>query len=236
MNGRILAIDTSTEACSVALLQRGIVTARHEIAGRQAARRVLPLVEAVLAEGGCRLADLDALAAGIGPGGFTGVRLGIAVVQGLAFGAALPVVPIDSLETLAFAALSGADGDEVVLACLDARMGGIYWGCYRSDAGLGVRAVEGPALGKPALVERHLRPRAFPAVGRGMRLMQAAGSWPAACDANALPHASDLVRLAALRLDRGGGIDPAGLVPLYLRDRVALTESERRSDQPPALD
>lgn len=236
MKGRILAIETSTEALSVALLQGGLVIGRCEEAGREAARRVLPLVESVLSEGGLALPDLDALAVGIGPGGFTGVRLGIAVTQGLAFGAALPVVPVSSLETLAFAALSGTCSDERILACLDARMGGIYWGCYRADADRGVRAVEGPALGKPALLELQMRARALPAVGRGLRLMQSAGPWPTRCDADALPRAPDLVRLAALRLDREGAIDPADLVPLYLRDRVALTEAERRADERPALD
>lgn len=236
MSRSILAIETSTEACSVALLRSGIVTDRHELAGREAARRVLPMVETVLAEGACGLADLDALAVGIGPGGFTGVRLGIAVAQGLAFGATLPVIPVGSLETLAFTALNDPGDHDTVLACLDARMGGLYWGCYQCDAERGVRAVEGPALGKPALLEPLMRAKALPAVGRGMRLMQVAGPWPGTCDADVLPRAADLVRLAAMRLDREGGIDPADLVPLYIRDKIALTETERRLDRPPELE
>ena len=240
MSLRILALDTSTEACTVALLREDEVIERHEEAGRDAALRILPLIDSVLAEAGCQLSELTVLAAGIGPGGFTGVRLGVAVAQGLAFGAALAVVPVNTLEALAWPALrragqhgapsiaSGhAGGAGAVLACLDARMGGIYWGCYRADAAWGVAPLEGPALGTPAELEPRLRAQALSAVGPGMRLLQATGPWPAPCDAQALPHAADLARLAALRLPHGAAVDPAELMPLYLRDRVALTEAER---------
>jgi len=229
MSPRILALDTSTEACSVALLRDQEVIERYEEAGRDAALHILPMVESVLAEAGCRLSDITALAAGIGPGGFTGVRLGVAVAQGLAFGAALAVVPVNTLETLAWPALRRAGDARGVLACLDARMGGIYWGCYRADATWGVVPLEGPALGTPAELEQRLWAQALPAVGSGMRLLQAAGPWPALCDAQALPHAADMARLAAVRLPRGAALDPAELTPLYLRDRVALTEAERHA-------
>src|SRR5580692_11760567 len=136
---RVLAIDTATEACSVALLCGDEMIGRFAELRRGSTEQVLDMVGAVLAEAGLSLTILDGIAASVGPGAFTGVRISVAVAQGLAFGAGLPVVPVTTLEALAWTAVQ--QGVTHALACLDARMGEIYWGCFAADPARGVRAI-----------------------------------------------------------------------------------------------
>jgi tRNA threonylcarbamoyladenosine biosynthesis protein TsaB len=231
---RLLALDTATEACSVALLTGGdLISATQEI-GRGHAQEILAMVDRILAEGGATLASLSAIAAGVGPGSFTGVRVSVAVAQGLAFGAGLPVIPVTSLEALAAAAIGS--GAERVLACLDARMGEVYWGCFTPDPGRGVRATSAAAVGPPHSV---VLPAAesFRGVGRGFAAYPVLAALPGlslnAADSQALPDAREFALLGALRLELGEGLDPADLIPLYLRDKVASTEAERRRQPAP---
>jgi len=225
---RVLALDTATEACSVALLtDAGLVGVFREV-GRGHAEQILDMVDAVLSEAGIRLGMLDGIAASVGPGAFTGVRIGVSVAQGLAFGAALPVVAVTTLEALAMQAMRG--GAEQVMACLDARMGEVYWGCFAADSERGVIARGTPAVAAAESVDVPLV-GPFQGIGRGFAaypvLQTLAGlALPAgACDA--LPDAKDMARLGAVRLRLGEGRDPADLTPVYLRDKVALTELER---------
>jgi tRNA threonylcarbamoyladenosine biosynthesis protein TsaB len=230
---RILAIDTTTEACSAALLSGDAVFARAEEPGRGHADRILQMVDEILTEGAVALGSLDCLAACIGPGAFTGVRISVAVAQGLAFGAGLPVVPITSLEALAFERMRrGADR---VLACLDARMNEVYWACYYTDPLRGLTVSAGPALGAPASVvlpaDALLPGGRYAAAGRGFgaypQLSQLAGLDSDAPLQQALPDARAIAKLGALRFAAGEGIEPSALTPLYLRDNVALTEAQR---------
>jgi tRNA threonylcarbamoyladenosine biosynthesis protein TsaB len=226
---RLLAIDTSTEALSIALLteqgtsERGLETAREQ------AEQILSLIDAVLGEAGVRLSQLDGIVAGVGPGSFTGVRISVAVAQGLAYGAGLPVVPVTSLEALAFPLIeTGADR---VIACLDARMGEIYWGCFAADPVRGLRAL---GTLQVAAADRVRLPSIdrYRGVGRGFtaypELAALAGVEVDARSVAMLPNAADMARLGALRLAAGAGVDPAALKPEYVRDKVALTEAERR--------
>lgn len=223
---RLLALDASTEACSAALLIGDRVIGRYEEPAGAQAERLLELVDAVLAEAGLRPAALEAIAVGVGPGAFTGVRLGVAVAQGLAFGAGLPVVPVVTLEALAWRAIASGP----VLACLDARMKEVYWGCYRSDPRRGVASLAAPRVGAIETV-CPAAPAPRRGIGRGFaaypRLAALAGVEVDAADARALPDARDLARLGALRVAVGEAIDPAALEPLYVRDKVAATEAER---------
>ncbi len=236
---RILALDTATEACSVALLTEHGLTGESMEIGRGHAREILGMVDRTLATAGVTLASLSGIAVGVGPGSFTGVRVAVAVVQGLAFGAGLPVVPVSSLEALAHAALGR--GAERVLACLDARMGEVYWGCFAAQPAptllspLGPIAV-GPAAGvrlaqSPGIVEWE----GFRGIGRGFaaypELARLPGLRVDSADSRALPEARDLARLGAARLQAGAGIDAALLAPLYVRDKVALTEIERARER-----
>jgi tRNA threonylcarbamoyladenosine biosynthesis protein TsaB len=225
---RVLGIDSSTEALSVALcteqgtLERGVETARGH------AEQILSLIDALLAEAGVRLSQLDGIAAGVGPGSFTGVRISVAVAQGLAYGAGLPVAPITSLEALAFAAIEG--GAERVIACLDARMGEIYWGCFIADAARRLRALGALQVTAASRVRLPSADR-YRGVGRGFtaypELAALAGITLDARSVAMLPNAADMARLGSLRLAAGEGLDPAEVKPEYVRDKVAQTEAER---------
>ena len=225
---RVLAIDTSTEALSIALrTERGTIERGLEMA-RGHAEQILPLIDAVLGEANVRLSELDGIAAGVGPGTFTGVRISVAVAQGLAYGAGLPVVPVTSLEALAFPAIEA--GADLVIACLDARMGEVYWGCFARDPAQALRALGSLQVTPAARVHLPSAGR-YRGVGRGFTAYPelAALADLDARSAAALPNAADMARLGALRLAAGQGLDPADLKPEYVRDKVALTEAERRA-------
>jgi tRNA threonylcarbamoyladenosine biosynthesis protein TsaB len=237
---RVLALDAATEACSVALLSNDDVIVRIVDSGKSSAQQILSLVEAVLAEGQVSLAMLDGIAASIGPGAFTGVRISVAVAQGLAFGAGLQVAPVTTLEALALQVLQQPGAAMACLACLDARMGEVYWGCFTADAARGVIESGALKVGPPASVAVGLKGR-HTGIGRGFsaypELAKIPGVEISSRDSLALPNAREFAQLGALRLAGGGGLDPADLKPLYLRDKVALTEAERAaqsSAQPPA--
>jgi tRNA threonylcarbamoyladenosine biosynthesis protein TsaB len=232
---RILALDTATEGCSVAVREGEREIARSVEVGRGHAEHILVLIEEVLAEAALTLCQLDGIAASVGPGAFTGVRISVAVAQGLAFGAGLPVIPVTTLEALAFARLDAAQGTgvpgEAAVACLDARMGEIYWGCYVRDARRGVRALSPPQVSSPvALV---LPAGRILGIGRGFAAYPELAALPQLsldeAARGALPDARAMARIGIMRLAAGEGIDPAALEPLYLRDRVALTAAERRA-------
>jgi tRNA threonylcarbamoyladenosine biosynthesis protein TsaB len=162
------------------------------------------------------------------------------VAQGLAFGAGVPVIAVNSLEALALQAMAPVTGARDVLACLDARMGEVYWGCFSADASQGLAARGPPAVSPAADVwvpfgavpVGSLR---FAGVGRGFaaypELQSLTGLTLAPGALAALPDARDMVRLGALRFQAGWARDPADLTPLYVRDRVALTEVERAAAQ-----
>jgi tRNA threonylcarbamoyladenosine biosynthesis protein TsaB len=226
---RVLALDAATEACSVALLCEGELISRSVEAGRDHAQQLLAMIEELMAEGQVSWSMLDGIAASIGPGAFTGVRIGVSVAQGLAFGAGLPVAPVTTLEALALQVLPESDR---AIACLDARMGEVYWGCFAADAQSGLIALGAASVSPPGSVSLAAAGGApMRGIGRGfsaypelaarlrLEIDQQAGQ--------ALPHAREIARLGALRLAGGGGLDPAQLQPLYLRDKVALTEAER---------
>jgi len=223
---RILALDASTEACSAALLDGGACIERYAEPGSGHAERLIAMVDEVLTEAGIGLASLDGIAVGIGPGAFTGVRVGVAIAQGLAFGAKRRVLALSTLEALAFA----ARGADPVLACLDARMAEVYWACFRADTARGVYATSAPRVGAVAEV-RPPSGAVHRGVGRGFaaypQLTAVAGVEVVPADAWALPRAAAYAHLGAIRLAAGDSLDAADLTPLYLRDKVALTEAER---------
>ena len=137
--------DTATEACSVALLHDGKVTSHYEVIPRLHAQKLLPMIKQLLEDAGTTLAAVDAI--GRGPGAFTGVRIAIGVVQGLAFALERPVLPVSNLAVLAQRALR-EHGASQVAAAIDARMDEVYWGCYCETAGemrlVGTEAVLAP--------------------------------------------------------------------------------------------
>ena len=225
---RLLALDAATESCSVALLTNGALISRTIESGKSHATKILSMAEEVMAEAQVSLSMLDGIAASIGPGAFTGVRISVAVAQGLAFGAGLKVVPVTTLEALALQVLK--DPGSRALACLDARMGEVYWGSFAWDAACGIREIGALRVGPPGEVS--LDPGAkYLGIGRGFSayplLATLTGVTIDAARGTALPNAREIACLGALRLQGGGALDPADLKPLYLRDKVAFTEAER---------
>jgi len=229
---RLLALDAATESCSVALLCDGEVMERAGAAGKVHAQQLLSMVSEVLAEGQISLGNLDGIAASIGPGAFTGVRVSVAVAQGLAFGAGLRVAAVSTLEALALQALQDRCPEPQpthAIACLDARMQEVYWGCFAADARHGVIATSSPRVSTPQAVMPPWTPCV--GIGRGFAAFPALAVLPGLelrlGAASAAPRAREFARLGALRLMLGQALDPADLQPLYLRDKVAQTEAER---------
>lgn len=225
----ILAIETSSELASCALLNGDHVIARSTSGVRTHSQSVLPMVQELLREAGLALTDCDAIAFGAGPGSFTGVRTACGVAQGLAFGANLPVLPLVTLEAMAEACRARTGANEV-LAVLDARMGEVYWAQYRHDAARGAwTEVAAPALCAPQDLAP-LPAEVLAACGNGFSAYPeafAGKAFAAGALDDILPHARELALLGAPALAAGLGVPPAQAQPLYLRNKVALTTAER---------
>ena len=228
---KLLAIDTSTEACSVALSVDGEIAERYEIAPRRHTELVLPWADALLAEAGLAKTQLDAIAVARGPGAFTGVRLAVAIAQGMALALDLPVIPVSTLAALALRAPVDVSGSRI-LSAIDARMGEVYLGAFERDEAALIRALGNEWMAAPAAPNVPVEAR-WIGVGTGFAaaegaLKQALGETLVQCDAAALPHAADVARLAALAWSRGEAIAPDALEPAYLRNKVALTLVEQQ--------
>jgi tRNA threonylcarbamoyladenosine biosynthesis protein TsaB len=219
----LLALDASSSACSCALWRDGEVLSRFALTPREHTRRLMPMIDAVLAEAGLAPADLDAVAYGRGPGSFTGLRIAAGVAQGLAFGLERPLVGVSTLEALA---LAGHRRHRMthVLTALDARMGEIYVAAYRCSVGE-VTALMDEAVLPPARLCLPEGDMAWSALGSGWTLWDAMPAPVQAavehCISDIHPAADDMVRLAAKAFARGAGAPAAEVTPIYLRDRVA---------------
>ena len=221
---RLLALDSSTDTMALALVAQGQTRVFEAQGGAQASARMLPEVKALLAGAGVAMAELDAIAFGQGPGAFTGLRTACAVAQGLAFGLDRPVLAIDSLMLVAEDARAQGAGDDVWVA-MDARIGEIYAARYRWADGAWV-VVEAPALYKPEALVAHW---GQPAAVAGTALTEYAAAlgvlpqtWP-----QARSRAAALGTLALAAWQRGETRDAAEALPVYVRDKVALTTAER---------
>ncbi len=223
---KLLALDTSTENCSLALWLDGEVIERQVLAGQRHSDLVLPMLAELLGEAGISLQALDGIAFGEGPGSFTGLRIACGVAQGLAFGADLPVLGISTLLALAAAAPG-----ERVIACLDARIGEIYHAAYERRLGAWHGVCE-PSLGlaqdAPAVTGSGWVGvgSGFAAYGAALQLRYA--EQLGVCDGGVHPQAREMVKLAAPLFEQGLGKDAALAAPLYIRNKVALKTSERR--------
>ncbi|QQP98391.1 tRNA (adenosine(37)-N6)-threonylcarbamoyltransferase complex dimerization subunit type 1 TsaB [Lysobacter enzymogenes] len=230
---KLLAFETSTEACSVALWLDGDVRERFELAPRRHAELSLPWAEQLLAEAGVKRRELDAVALSRGPGAFTGVRLAIALAQGVALALDVPVIPVSTLAVLALRAQPPAAGaaPQRVLSAIDARMGEVYTAAYELRDGE-PHALDREAVLAPDAAQLPGDGDGWFGVGTGFAatdgaLRQRLGARFAAIDADALPHAADLARLAAAAYARGETVAPERIEPAYLRNNVALTIAEQ---------
>jgi tRNA threonylcarbamoyladenosine biosynthesis protein TsaB len=222
MTTRILAIETSTAACSAALCLEGEVLERYVLAPRQHAALILPMIESVLAEADIGVQQLDAIAFGRGPGAFTGVRIAAGIVQGIAFAAELPVVPVSTLAALAQGGMRET-GKLQVLAALDARRDEVYWGCYlQSGETLALQGRE--VVCSPASVPQP-GPGHWVAVGSGWlahgeALLQRCGDDVIRLLPDLEPRAGDVARLGLYDYVQGRAVAADAALPVYLRDNV----------------
>jgi tRNA threonylcarbamoyladenosine biosynthesis protein TsaB len=233
----LLAFDTSTETMSIAVrggsLGEGAVLEHVGAGGAQASAALIPAIMNLLAQAQLELGQLDAVVFGRGPGSFTGLRTACAVAQGLAFGADVKVLPLDTLLAVADEA-NHAAGVTRIVALLDARMDEVYAGAYVLDGAAWRREGEF-TLGKPESVRIEpgwaLAGNAFGAYGE--RLVRHAGQQRI----EALPTARALLRLAPQALAAGRAVAAHDAMPLYIRDKVAQTTAERaaaKQDPSPA--
>jgi tRNA threonylcarbamoyladenosine biosynthesis protein TsaB len=226
----LLAIDTATEVCSVALAVGDATDEASETVGHAHSARLLPMIDALLARHGLRLAECDAIAFGAGPGSFTGLRIACGVAQGLAYGAGKPVIAIGNLAALAADAFALQPAVRRVLAAIDARIGEVYWAVFE-NAGVRPREVAAPALANaadlPALAQRHA------AEALAGNALAAGAAALAGFAGTKLPQASAgarrIAELARAAYGAGEVLAPEDAAPLYVRDRVALTVAERQA-------
>jgi tRNA threonylcarbamoyladenosine biosynthesis protein TsaB len=221
---RVLALDTSTECCSAALLLGdGSLLLRSVITERGHAELILPMIDGLLAEVGVALADLDGIAFGRGPGGFTGLRVAAGVTQGLAIGANLPVAPVSSLAAVA-AQVEVAAADESILVCNDARMGEVYWATYWRESRtatpiqLSAEVVTPPERVQFPGSVRHVAGNAF---ARHPALLERLRQAGLRFHDGLYPRADAVARIGAALLAAGRGVTAEHALPTYVRDDVA---------------
>ena len=222
---RILSIETSTEACSVALGINGVVNEKFELAPRRHAELILPMVRSVLAEAELPLNAVDVIAFGRGPGSFTSLRIGIGVVQGLAWGAELPVVPVSSLAALAQAAYEREPGPEISHICVatDARMQEVY----SAEFELNTKGIAVPISAERVCPPQAIlvnEPRTTGGAGNGFKHypeLETLGTKLAMCMPDCWPRAGAVCRLAAAWLEHNSPLPAAKAQPMYIRDKVA---------------
>ena len=244
----ILAIDTSTQWCSVALVNHsgGLGSSngeskppfsliKHENLGPESSQYALDWVEALLEEAQLNFRDLDAIAVGIGPGAFTGIRIGVGIGQGMAFAADLPCLPIVCLDAVALEGIErlSLSTHETVLVAVDARMSEVYWALYSvEDNGLPKRLGD-VYLSAPDAID--LPHTSFSLVGNAItaypEAMISIKERAEKVDAEALPHARSIAKLGLDALAKGLQVNAAELQPIYVRDKVAQTIAERALEQ-----
>lgn len=235
---KILAIDASTEQCSVALLCDGSKTQASSDEPRHHAQNLLPMVHRLLDAQGLVLSDLDAIALTIGPGSFTGIRIAFSVVQGLAFGANLPVIPVHSMAVLAIQAKRHAALSEGnwVFPALDARMGEVYWAAYHvNHAGL-LEEKTPPAVSPPCEVHEWVEGNTLQgavslSMGHGWQVEGMPVSLMAQ-HVEALPNALGILQWLE---EMPAALRPQSILtlePLYLRNEVTWKKRQRIRTEP----
>jgi len=220
----ILAIETSSELASAALLHNDVCSSRQSAGVSTHSQNILPMVQALLQDAGIALRDCDAIAFGAGPGSFTGVRTACGIAQGLAYGADKPLLPTVTLLALAQACREQTGANDV-LAVLDARMGEVYWAQYRFDGAWQI--VIAPTLSSALDVQPQGE---VVACGNGLQAYAAdfsARPFFGAALKDLLPQATQIARLGAVAYAQGLAVVASAAEPLYLRNKVALTTMER---------
>ena len=220
---KILAIETTTEACSAALLYQGAIQERYQLAPRQHTHLILPMLESLLAEATLKPCNLDAIAFCRGPGSFTGSRIGASVVQAIAFAADIPVVMVSSLQCLAQGAYREFQAKQV-LAAIDARMNEVYWANYRLDEEGIMAEVEAEQISDPKQIQIRNSAECI-GVGSGwdtyheVLVPQGNKQLQRWCPQR-YPRAHDVAELAARAFQKGQCVSAQAALPVYLREKV----------------
>ncbi|WP_455198803.1 tRNA (adenosine(37)-N6)-threonylcarbamoyltransferase complex dimerization subunit type 1 TsaB [Kaarinaea lacus] len=228
---KILALDTTQEYCSAALLSDGVIFYGEQSAPRSHTDLILPQVNSVLAEAGAQLKQLDAIAYGRGPGSFTGLRIAAGVAQGLALGADLPVIPVSSLAAMAQGIYRDDDSATHICAAFDARIHEVYWGCYRSEEGI-MQPVVNEVVDEPGNVE-------LPGEGLWLAIGSGWSAYPEMKERlerrlnglidSSVPLARDIIPIAREKFLHGEIENAVRAIPVYLRHKVAKTVVERNA-------
>ncbi len=226
----LLAIDTSSQTCSIALLANGKVSTCHETVAMQQARFILPLIQTLLASENININQIDAIAFSCGPGSFTGIRIGAGVAQGLAFGLSIPVIPVSSLAAAAQAAYE-AHGWRQLIVAMDARINEIYWAAYEvADRAKVVNLVGEEMISLPQALKLpgEFNPiQEWCGVGNGWTVY--AGQIPIStmqCDAMSIPLARAVLSLALPRYQQKQWVSAKYALPVYLRNNVAVKQEK----------
>jgi tRNA threonylcarbamoyladenosine biosynthesis protein TsaB len=225
----VLAIDTATDVCSVAVLHGDELAELVEVVGHRHSERALPMIDAALVKAGVSLGDIDVFAFGAGPGSFTGLRIACGIAQGLAYGKRKRVVPVGNLRALAARVFAMVTAGDLLLAAIDARMSEAYCAIYRRDEQ--VSEARAPALERPQSLPQLAATEKVDIVA-GNALAAFSGTWPHDKPWVALPDvtpsSASIAHLARFDAARGLTLAPEQAAPVYVRDRVALTIEERR--------
>lgn len=229
---KLLAIDTSTDACSVAISVNGEIRADHRVVPQQHGAMVLPMVDALMSEAGLKATQLDALIYGCGPGSFTGVRIGVATAQGIALGAGIGVAGISTLQSIAQGCYR-EHGDTSVAVSIDARMEEVYFCEYQLGDHALMQPVSSEIISSPVDVKPCLANVSTTVwAGSGAERYQDALKQYFSVETThirngCLPQSIDLLSLGVIVAERGK-LEPAEFAsPVYLRNKVALTTEER---------
>ena len=223
----ILAIEAATDACSVALTHAGAVTERFQLASRRHAENILPMIDDLLQSVSLSIKQLDAIAFGVGPGSFLGSRLAAGVAQGLAYPHDCPLIPISTLQALAQQAAQQAT-EQLVISAWDARMGEIYWGCYRAHAGV-MQAVVADSVAPPDKVKAALPQASAILIGNAWQVYADALAITQDsafdCMRDCYPQAKDMLPAAIYAFEQGDTISAELASPVYCRHPVTQKKS-----------
>lgn len=226
----ILALDSATENCSVALEHKERIFIRQNADKQQHAACILQMLDEVLHEANCSMDEVEALVYGQGPGSFTGVRVAVSAAQGLALGQDLPLSGVSSLAALAHGALAKTPACDYAVAAIDARMGEVYLGLY-VRAGAGVELLSPEVVLRPedavAQVQTMLEGKNFVTAGTGIKLLQSA-NLNCAGASELFPQGTSILALGKIQLQQGKSCDAAQAQPVYIRNEVTWKKLEQQ--------
>lgn len=230
---KIIAIDTALSSCSVGLDNNGFVTVKRELEPRQHIKLILPMVDELLRQANLLVCDIDAIGFTHGPGSFTGLRIGTGVVQGLAFGTEMKIVPISTLQTMAQVTIDRGllKPEQFVMPAIDARMNEVYWAIYTNKNGVAEPVCQ-DAVNIPEDIAGYLVDKGFTqnlaiGVGDGWQFAERIGVQPASLDPELMTAVEQVLALTVDCYNRGIGVPVEQVQPLYLREQTSWKKRQR---------